>query len=115
MQKPILNFSPRGKLLCQVRSCPMGVKLSPGVKFSVRPSILLYSRECSPLGVNQVVNIPPRGQIAPLGARGEVKNGPRVYHELLHSSMNKDDNCHGLVVPSLHEELRVVRSNPARV
>jgi hypothetical protein len=45
------------------------------VQFSVRPSILLNRRECSPLGVNKGVNIPPRGQISPLGARGEVKNG----------------------------------------
>jgi hypothetical protein len=46
--------------------------------------------ECSPLGVNEGVIIPPRGQILPLGAkftprgevlplgaRGEVKNGPQ--------------------------------------
>jgi hypothetical protein len=37
------------------------VKLSPF-------SILLSSRECSPLGVNEGVNIPPRVQISPLGA-----------------------------------------------
>jgi hypothetical protein len=30
------------------------------------------------MGVNKGVNIPPRGQISPLGARGEVKNGPLV-------------------------------------
>jgi hypothetical protein len=30
------------------------------VKFSVCPSILLNSRECSPLGVNEGRNIPPR-------------------------------------------------------
>jgi hypothetical protein len=53
------------------------------VKFSVCPSILLNSRECSPLGVNEGVNIPPRGQISPLGAkftpRGEViPRGPGV-------------------------------------
>jgi hypothetical protein len=42
------------------------------VKFSVRPSILLNSRECSRTGVN----IPPRGQSSPLGAMGEGKNGP---------------------------------------
>jgi hypothetical protein len=59
------------------------------VKFSVRPSILLNSRECSTLAVNEGVNIPPMGQISPLGAkitsrgevlpwgRGEVKNGPQ--------------------------------------
>jgi hypothetical protein len=55
------------------------------VKFSVQVSIhyfihsffiLLKSRECSPLGLNEGVNIPPRGKISPLGARGEVKNGP---------------------------------------
>jgi hypothetical protein len=40
-----------------------------GVKFSVRPSILLNSRECSPLGVNKGVYIPPRGQISPLGTK----------------------------------------------
>jgi hypothetical protein len=28
--------------------------------------------------VNQGVNIPPRGQISPRGARGEVKNDPQV-------------------------------------
>jgi hypothetical protein len=47
-----------------------------GVKFFVRLSILLNSRECTPLGVNKGVNIPPRGQISPLGAKfspwGEV-------------------------------------------
>jgi hypothetical protein len=42
------------------------------MKLSVRPSILLNSREYSPLGVN----ITPRGQISPLGARDDVKNGP---------------------------------------
>jgi hypothetical protein len=46
---------------------PMGVKFSPGVKFSVRPSILLNSRECSPLGVNKGVNIHPRELISSLG------------------------------------------------
>jgi hypothetical protein len=40
-----------------------------GGKFSVYPSILLNIRECSPLGVNEGVNIPPRGQITPLGAK----------------------------------------------
>jgi hypothetical protein len=46
------------------------------VKFSVRPSIFLNNRECSPLGVNEGVNFTPKTQISPLGARGEVKNGP---------------------------------------
>jgi hypothetical protein len=39
------------------------------VKFSVCPSIPLNSRQCSSLGVNEGVNIPPRGQISPLGAK----------------------------------------------
>jgi hypothetical protein len=47
-----------------------------GVNFSVRPTILLNSWECSPLGVNEGVNIHRRGQISPLEAkftpRGEV-------------------------------------------
>jgi hypothetical protein len=74
---------------------PQGWILSPGgwsyplgVRLSVRPSILLNSWQCSPLGVNKGVNIPSRGHIShlgakftpgsssPLGARGEVKNGP---------------------------------------
>jgi hypothetical protein len=46
-----------------------------GVKFSVRHYILQNSRKCSLLGVNEGMNIPPRGQISPLEARGEVKNG----------------------------------------
>jgi hypothetical protein len=50
-QRHILNFDPPEAKLSP--SCP------PGVKFSVRPSILLNSRECSPLGVNEGVNIPP--------------------------------------------------------
>jgi hypothetical protein len=93
--RPILNFDPRGKLWPHVKVVPQGWSLSPrgevipwgwsyplGVKFSARPSIILNSRDCSPLGVNKGVNIPPRGQItplgpiSPLGARGEVKNGP---------------------------------------
>jgi hypothetical protein len=72
--RPILNFAPRGKLWPQGWSYPLGVK------FFVRPSILLNSRECSPLGVNEGVNISPRRQISPLGARGKVKNGPLTGH-----------------------------------
>jgi hypothetical protein len=76
------NFDPRAKVV------PWGWSYPLGVKFSVRPSILLNSRECSPLGVNEGVNTTPRGQISPLGttltlgwssplrARREVKNGP---------------------------------------
>jgi hypothetical protein len=58
---------------------PRGEVVPLGVKFSVRPSILLNSRDCSPLGVNEGVNIPPWGQIPPLGARGEVTNGPLAW------------------------------------
>jgi hypothetical protein len=47
-----------------------------GVKFSLSPSILLNTGEGSPLGVNEGVNLPPRGQSSPLGPssppRGEV-------------------------------------------
>jgi hypothetical protein len=73
-QRPILNFVPRSKLSPQGVVVPQGWILSPGagwsypmgVKFSVCTSILLNIRECSPLGVNKGVNIPPRGQISPL-------------------------------------------------
>jgi hypothetical protein len=61
----------------------LGVKLAPrcelcplGVKFTVCPSILLNSRECSPLGVNEGVKIPPRGQISPLGVRAPFLTSP---------------------------------------
>jgi hypothetical protein len=49
-----------------------------GEKFTVPHSILLNTRECSPLGVNKGVNIPPLGtNFTPaLVDRGEVKNGP---------------------------------------
>jgi hypothetical protein len=66
--RPILNFTPRGKLWPQGRRCPQGVNFFPwgwsyllGVKLSV--SILLKSREGSLLGLNKRVNIPSRGQI----------------------------------------------------
>jgi hypothetical protein len=49
----LTSFTPRGKF------CPLGVQLSPGVKFWVRPSVLLNNRECSPLGVNKGMNITP--------------------------------------------------------
>jgi hypothetical protein len=74
-QRAIFNFTPGENFDPQGRSYPLGVK------FSVRPSILLNNRECLPLGVNEGVNFTPRGQISPLGAkftpRGEVKNGPQ--------------------------------------
>jgi hypothetical protein len=57
------NFDPMGDVVPRGEFSPLGVK------FSVHPSILLNIRECSPLGVNEGVNIPPRGQISPLGAK----------------------------------------------
>jgi hypothetical protein len=69
-QKPILNFTPRGKFWPQVRICLTGVNFVPwvwiyplGVKFSVCPSILQNSRECSPLGAK----VTPRGEVIPWG------------------------------------------------
>jgi hypothetical protein len=60
-----------------------------GVKFSVRPSILLNSRECSPLGWTKGWTFPlgdkfnPRGPSSPqgvkftLGGQGEANNSPQ--------------------------------------
>jgi hypothetical protein len=69
--RPILNIAHRGKLWPQGRSCPLWVNFAlwgwsypPGGE--VRPSIIHNSGECSTLGVNEEVNISPRGQIAPL-------------------------------------------------
>jgi hypothetical protein len=60
-----------------------GVKLSPGGEILFCPSVLLNSGECSSLGVNEGVNISPRGQSSPLVAKftpgGEVHPwGPGV-------------------------------------
>jgi hypothetical protein len=101
--RPILNFAPRGKLWPRGRSCPPGVNCPLGVKFSVCPSILLNSRQCSPRGVIEGMNIPPRGQISPLGAkftsRGEVKNGPlntgSHWATLVNLSLNLNANFAG--------------------
>jgi hypothetical protein len=86
--RPILNLTPRFKLWPQGRSCPPEVSFVPwcwsyplGVKFSVRPFILL-GKQCSPLGGERRVNIPlgdkflPCGWSLLLGARCEVKTGP---------------------------------------
>jgi hypothetical protein len=59
-----LNLTPRGEVVHQGWNYPLELK------FSVCPSIFLKWRECSPLGVNEGVNIPPRGQSSPLGASG---------------------------------------------
>jgi hypothetical protein len=79
------NFDPRSEVVPQV------LILSLGVKFSVRPSILLNIRECSPLGVNKRVKIPPRGQISTLGAKGEVKNGPLFHYSNVLLIQYKDE------------------------
>jgi hypothetical protein len=78
------KLAPRGEFYSPGSNfVPWGWSYPLGVKFSVCPSILLNNRECSPLGVNEGVNIPPRGPISPLGAkfnpRGEVYSwGPGV-------------------------------------
>jgi hypothetical protein len=119
--RPILNFAPRGKLWPQGQSCPPVVNFVPlswsyplGVKFFVRPSILLHSsvhpwgwtkgwtfplgdkwhpwgqflREFAPTRrVCAYTTVAPRREVGayasfkkqwPLGARGEVKNGPLI-------------------------------------
>jgi hypothetical protein len=62
---------------------PRGEFSPLGVKFSVHPSILLNSRESVFPGANKEVNISPSGQILPLGARGDVNNGPLSQHIFL--------------------------------
>jgi hypothetical protein len=75
--RPILNFTPRGKLW------PPGAKLSPRGEFVpwgwnslFAPSILLNNKVCSSLRGNEGGNFTPRGQISPLGdkftPRGEI-------------------------------------------
>jgi hypothetical protein len=65
---------PRGPFL----TSSLGVKLPPGVKFSVLPFILLNSRECSPLGWTKGWKFPLGDKFHPLGDRSEVRNGPLV-------------------------------------
>jgi hypothetical protein len=64
-----VNFDTRGEVVPRRELCPLGVKFSLVVTFSVRPSILLSSRACSPQVVNERVNIPPRGQSSSLGTK----------------------------------------------
>jgi hypothetical protein len=97
--RPILNFAPYEQTLNPGRIChpgvsfvpqgwdlspggefcPLGVKLSPGVEILL--SILLNSRECSPLGLSEGVNIPPRGQISPLSDKSHPM-GPSSHLEV---------------------------------
>jgi hypothetical protein len=62
MCPPGIKLAPRGKL------CPLEVKLFPGKgwRSSVCPSVLLKIEECSPLGVNEGMNIPSMVQSSPL-------------------------------------------------
>jgi hypothetical protein len=73
-QRPILNFTPRRKLWPHGQGCPPGVNFVPrgwsyplGVKFSVRPSILLNSIECSPLGWTKGWSFPLGDIVHPWG------------------------------------------------
>jgi hypothetical protein len=72
---PLLTYTLRANFDPRVEVVPQRWILTPGGEvilrwgFPVRPSILLNSRECSPLGVNEWVDISPRGQISPLGAK----------------------------------------------
>jgi hypothetical protein len=70
------NFDPKGKVVPRGEFCPPGGK----VKFSVRPSILPNKRQCEHS---------PLGQISSLGARGEVKNGPKPFLHIVLSKGTK--------------------------
>jgi hypothetical protein len=61
------NFDPWGEAVPLLNFVPWGWSYLLGMKIFVCPSILLNSGECSPLGVNEGVNIHHRGQISPLG------------------------------------------------
>jgi hypothetical protein len=52
-----INLTPRGEVVPGVNFYSLGWIFPLGVKFSVCPSVLLISKECSPLGVNEGVNI----------------------------------------------------------
>jgi hypothetical protein len=60
-----------------VNFVPYGVKLSPGVKFSAGPSILLNSRGVTPGGERRGEHS-PRGQSSHLGGQLVVKNWPQT-------------------------------------
>jgi hypothetical protein len=44
--------------------------------------------------VNEGVNIHPREQISPLGARGQVKNGPLVFNRAISKGVNDSFTCY---------------------
>jgi hypothetical protein len=77
-RRPILNFAPRGEVVPQEWILSPRGEVIPWGWNSVCPSILLNSIVWSPLGVNDGVNIPPRGQSSPLGANHDVKTWPRA-------------------------------------
>jgi hypothetical protein len=67
---PVFNLTPRVEIGPQeVKFFPRGEVISQGWRPSVRPFVLLTIRECAPLGVNEGVNNPPRGQSSPQGAK----------------------------------------------
>jgi hypothetical protein len=79
-QRPIPNFAPKGANFDpRVEVEPRGELWPLGVKFSVRLSILLNSRECSTPGVNKGVNISfhPWGQVHPRGPGVKLRMAPR--------------------------------------
>jgi hypothetical protein len=75
------KLAPRGNFCPpEANFVPWGWSYPLRVKFSVCPSILLNNRECSTLGVNEGVNIPPRGQISPQGWSQEWPSGPQGWN-----------------------------------
>jgi hypothetical protein len=70
MERGPFIISPLGANCDPEEQSPLGVKSSPGGEIVCLPLQFFYvnCRECSPLGVNEGVNIPPRGQNSPLGA-----------------------------------------------
>jgi hypothetical protein len=88
--KAIFNLDPRGEILPPRVKLATGEKLTPrGEDYLFAPSILLNSRECSTLGLNEGVGIPrrskdyPGGQTSPLGASSCCKTGLGSSHKTL--------------------------------
>jgi hypothetical protein len=73
-------LTPGAKLFAKGEFCPLEVKLSPGGEISVRPSILLNSREYSPLGMNEGVNIPLGDKFHPWGTGVKLRVALSLSH-----------------------------------
>jgi hypothetical protein len=113
LQRPILNFSPRGKLWPpRVNLSPRGEVIPWGWN-SVCPSILLNNRVLTPGGEQRGelnpkgTNFTPGCQVLPWGARSEVKNGPQVpvpihptYWSINHTYVRK--NFHQIFATKSH-------------